>query len=143
MAVDHAAGTDYLVSSRTLGGEPLDVAGPRRLRAKARLGVVREKNGKVDFAYLCDGEELAFGEFSLRCPPSPTGQIVSVNRWAFTLAEETPKGRVWNAIAYDPLSAVLSVRQVRVESPHVMIGIKGKGMRLHIKRITVKEILER
>lgn len=79
LAVTHAAGTDYIVSSTIPGGEGVDIA-PIGLRARARIAVVRDGGAEVPLAYLCDGEQVSLGDFSLTSRPSATGAVEAVNR---------------------------------------------------------------
>ena len=98
LAIEHNAGTDYVVSCKQMGGMPVNVGGPLALKCQARIAVVRMKNGQVENAYLCDGEALSLGDFSMKCQGSLTGQIESVVRderkaeYSFLVTGHVPEG---------------------------------------------------
>ena len=80
LAITHEHGTDYIISSKQLGGEWLDLSQQQGPKSKARLTVVRRDKGRIAFAYLYDGEDLSIDDLSIKCAPSPIGQIIAVNR---------------------------------------------------------------
>jgi len=80
IAVTHRTGTDYVVLCRQACSVTVELDKKRRLACHARIGLVRERKEKVASAYLCDGREISLGTFTLKCPPSPTGRIETINR---------------------------------------------------------------
>ena len=98
LAIEHRAGTDYIVSCPQPQPVAVDLPEGRRLKCTARLAVMRVKAGEVVLAYLCDGEELSLGRFALKCPPSHTGTIERVHRdegkgeYSFLVTGQLPVG---------------------------------------------------